>query len=114
MLRSRTGRRLRLGLRLGRDLAGDVEADQADQDDGHAILVQQQVPWLAERDDAKHHQDLRARLQIFLVDPTKAHLRIAPKVTPRSRWLRSRNVKIATGSRNRNVPAAMTVQSGRP
>jgi hypothetical protein len=29
---------------------------------------------------------------------------------PRRRWLRSRKVKIATGSRNRKVPAAITVQ----
>ena len=40
--------------------------------------------------------------------------RIAPKVTPRSRCLRSRNVKIATGIRNSRLPEEMTVQSGQP
>src|SRR5690606_20601351 len=86
--------------------------------------VQEQVPGLAQRDDAEHHDDHRRRLETAqpprphrrrsLLLAGRAHLRIAPKVTPRRRWLRNRKVKIATGTRNRKVPAAITVQSGRP
>src|SRR5207237_4708206 len=77
-----------------------------------------------ESDDTDDHQGLRDWLKISGADPLEAHappsarfcrhLRIAPKVTPRKRCFRSRNVKIATGSRKRNVPAAIVVQSGRP
>src|SRR5689334_1820174 len=95
---------------LGPEPVGEQERDQARQDDGKAVAVEEEVPRLAERHDAEHHDDLRDALQFRAAD----HLRIAPKDMPRSRWLRSRKVKIATGSRNRNVPAAITVQSGRP
>ena len=39
---------------------------------------------------------------------------MAPKVTPLSRWFRRKYVKIATGIRKTNVPAAMVGQSVRP
>src|SRR5205085_11913184 len=42
------------------------------------------------------------------------HLRIAPKVTPRSRCLRSSTVNSSTGSRNSVVPAAIAGQSRPP
>src|SRR3954468_23429290 len=47
----------------------------------------------------------------FVTAPRALHFLIAPNVTPRSRCLRSRNVKTATGNRNSTVPAAIAVQS---
>src|SRR6478609_2971774 len=97
-----------------RDVDGEVEADEADQHDQHAPLVQDFDPGLAEEDDAGDHEGHGARAEDALVEDAKVHLRIAPKLMPRSRWLRSRKVKMATGSRNRTAPAAITVQSWRP
>src|SRR5258708_35456130 len=42
------------------------------------------------------------------------HFLIAPNVTPLNKCFLSRNVNTATGTRNRKVPAAMTVQSVSP
>src|SRR5258706_7468657 len=42
------------------------------------------------------------------------YFRIAPNVTPRNRWLRSRNVNTVTGIRNSRAPAAIVVQSVTP
>src|SRR5690606_23785970 len=109
-----------------RDMRGDEKTYQPDDDDGEPVAMQKKDPRLAERHDAEDHDIHRDRFQIFRVDGAKAHrlppvaflhvphLRMAPKVTPLSRWLRSTKVKIATGSKNSTVPAAITVQSGRP
>src|SRR5690606_15985975 len=92
----------------------NVEADEADQHDQHAPLVQHGDPWLAQKEDARDHEAHGERAQDLLVEFATDHLRIAPKLMPRSRWLRSRKVKMATGSRKSTVPAALTVQSCRP
>ena len=49
------------GLVFGAILPNQVimKVDQADQDDRQPVAVQEQVPWLAERDDAEHHQRSR-------------------------------------------------------
>src|SRR5690606_11135245 len=76
-----------------RDLAGNHEAYEADDDHGDTIAMQKEVPGLAERDDAEDHQSLHCWMQPALVEGAEAHLRIAPKLMPRRRWLRRRKVK---------------------
>jgi hypothetical protein len=46
--------------------------------------------------------------------PVLVHLRMAPKVIPRSRCLRKSTVNTSTGSRNSVVPAAIAGQSSPP
>src|SRR5665213_2450702 len=117
--------RLSIPLGAGLDPGEDVEADQPRQNDGHAVAMQPPDPWLTQGGDTENHDPLRPRFKIAGADffeahravlgsLGRAHLRIAPKVTPRKRCLRRRNVKIATGSRNRNEPTAITVQSVNP
>src|SRR6516164_4563423 len=101
-----------LGQRL--DLGKDREPNQSDQGHSQAVDVQEAAPRLAQEHDAEHHQPDGAGFQILCAQLSKRHFLIAPKVTPRSRCLRSRKVKIATGRRNMRVPAAMAVQSVTP
>src|SRR5215217_5245536 len=96
------------------NMHGDVEADQADQHHQHAPGVEELHPRLTQEQNAGDHQRDGSGAEILLVEFWADHLRMAPKLMPRSRWLRSRKVKMATGSRNSTVPAAMTVQSWRP
>src|ERR1700722_14635337 len=103
-----------LGQRL--DLGEDRVPDQPNERDAETVDVEKAAPGLAQEDDAQHHQPYAARLEISGAQLSKGHwsthhFRIAPKVTPRSRCRRNRKVKIATGRRNRRVPAAIAVQS---
>src|SRR5436190_10683584 len=98
-----------------RQLAADGEADDAGQQDGEAVTEDLLRPGLHQ-----HHQagaDQRGGDMLPGRAAEKAadvHLRIAPKVTPRSRCLRSSTVNTSTGSTNSVVPAAMAGQSRPP
>src|SRR5690606_41370879 len=63
---------------------------------------------------AEDHAEQGVEVEDALVGHATDHWRSARKLMQRSRWVRSRRVRIASGSGNSTVPAAMTVQSCRP
>src|SRR5215217_5184605 len=67
------------------DMDRDVETDQSDQHHQHAPGVKEADPRLAQEEDAGHHQGDAARPEILLVEFWSDHLRMAPKLMPRSR-----------------------------
>src|SRR6476660_916606 len=86
--------------------------------------MQELTPRLTQADESQNHQQHRQWHDVFadkspvfvahgLRYPGR-HLRIAPNVTPRSRWLRRKKVNRATGSKNSALPAAIVVQSVKP
>src|SRR2546426_10327129 len=103
-----------------RQLAGDRVADDAGQQHGETVAVDVDRPRLHQHHQAEADEPFGAALPSGLAQPPRggtlgtAHLRIAPKVTPRSRCLRSSTVKNSTGSRNSVVPAAIAGQSRPP
>src|SRR5690554_4176864 len=76
--------RLCIGLRR-RNVHRDEEADEPDDHHQHAPFVQHRHPGLAQEQDAEDHDQHGARLEEALVEDAKGHLRIAPKLMPRSR-----------------------------
>ena len=109
----------------GREAGEYAEQDEADQRDRDAVVVQQPLHGWHKADESQIISTIASGTMYLALNALKLvahgrsrssapHLRMAPKVTPRSRWPRSRKVNIATGSRNSSVPAAITVQSVMP
>src|SRR4051794_27141399 len=77
------------------DLGKDGEADEADQDDRHAIAMQHLDPWLAERHDAEHHQPLGDGLEVARAELLEGHGQaLVRKPSPEGRrWLRGSRMR---------------------
>src|SRR5205085_12173130 len=96
-------------------LAGDREADDACQQHGEAVAEDVERPGLHQHHEAGADDGRGAELpRPAAEEACEVHFRMAPKVTPRRRCLRSRTVNTSTGSRNSVVPAAIAGQSSPP
>src|SRR5207253_11359128 len=94
-------------------LAGDGEADDACEEHVEGVAEDVDRPGLHEHHEPQRDQS-DGRTLPRRASEEALHLRIAPKVMPRSRCLRNSTVKNSTGNRNGVVPAAIAGQSRPP
>src|ERR1043165_7692443 len=100
---------------LLRQLAGDGVADHAGEQHREGVAVDVDRPGLHQHHEAQGDHSHGAELPRSAAEKLlQTHLRIAPKVMPRSRCLRNSTVKNSTGSKNSVVPEDLAGQSRPP
>src|SRR5262249_31364173 len=111
------------GYRLFREMAHNDIAERTGQDRHERIAVEVDRKRLHQHDDAAGDQAHGDGFPRSPAEPARhahrcgcraAHLRMAPKVIPRNRCLRSRMVNSPTGMTNKVVAAATAGQSWPP